>query len=86
MPEQYRLIRQRYEEVLHLAQCPAAVSGKTIDLTTDEMRQARVFAFERVTDEGEHLTVVANFGDEAFAGRLNDQDIQVPAHDAVTIE
>ena len=86
LPEQYRLIRQRYEEVLHLAQCPAAVSGKTIDLTTDEMRQARVFAFERVTDEGEHLTVVANFGDEPFAARLNDQDIQVPAHDAVTIE
>ena len=86
LPEQYRLIRQRYEEVLHLAQCPAAVSGKTVNLTTAEMRQARVFAFERVTDEGEHLTVVANFGDEAFAGRLNDQDIQVPAHDAVTIE
>ena len=83
LPEQYRQIRHRYEEVLRLAQQPAAVNGKTVDLTTDEMRQASVFAFERLTEQGEKLTVVANFGDKAFEGRLNNEDIEVAAHDAV---
>lgn len=82
LPEEYKAVRARYEEVLKLTQCPAAVSGTTTDITTDAMREARVFAFVRQSGE-EQLCVVANFGDEAFNAVLDGKSIEVPAHDAV---
>lgn len=84
LPAEYKAIRSRYEEVLKLAQTPAVISGMTINLTDEAMRAAKVFAFQRVIEGGQSLTVVANFGDEPFSGRVNNEDVEVPAHDAVT--
>lgn len=84
LPAEYLSIRRRYEEVLRLAQRPVVVSGTTTDITTDAMRDARVFAFQRQTAD-EQLTVVANFGDEPFQADLDGLAITVPAHDAVTL-
>lgn len=83
LPAEYKAIRTRYEQVLKLAQTPAARQGKTINLTDETMRAAKVFAFQRAIDGGETLTVIANFGDEDFNGRVNNEDVEVPAHDAV---
>ncbi len=80
LPDSLKAIRLRYEEVLHLAQSEAAVHGSTVDVTTPDMRQARVFAFQRVAGD-QQLTVIANFGDAPFA---LDADTLVPAHDAIT--
>lgn len=82
LPEEYLSIRRRYEEVLKLAQSAAVVSGQTTNITTDAMRQARVFAFQRQAADNQ-LTVVANFGDEAFEAEVNGQAVKVPAHDAI---
>ncbi len=84
LPTEYKAIRARYEQVLKLAQHPAVISGKTVNLTDETLRAAKVFAFQRVIEGGESLTVVANFGDEPFSGRVNNEDVEVPAHDAVT--
>ena len=84
LPAEMLALRRRYEEVLHLAQRPAVLHGQTIDLTDEAMRQARVFAFQRrEADGGDVLTVVANFGDEVFTGRVNNEDVEVGAHDGV---
>ncbi len=83
LPAEMLALRRRYEEVLQLAQRPAVLHGETIDLTDDAMRQARVFAFQRKMDGGDALTVVANFGEEEFAGRVNNEDVEVKGHDAV---
>ena len=83
LPEQYRAVRERYQKVLALAQLPAVVCGKTVNITTDEMRAARVFAFER-TNNNMSLTVVANFGDRPFTLTMGDKAIEIAAHDAVT--
>ena len=82
LPEEYLTVRRRYEEVLKLAQSAAVVSGQTTNITTDAMRQARVFAFQRQAADNQ-LTVVANFGDEAFEAEVNGQAVKVPAHDAI---
>lgn len=84
LPEEYRAVRERYQEVLHLAQCQAAVNGSTTNITTPEMRAARVFAFERKSAD-ETLRVIANFGDEPFAATLGETVVNVPAHDAVSV-
>ena len=84
LPAEYKAIRARYEQVLKLAQHPAVISGKTVNLTDETLRAAKVFAFQRVIEGGESLTVVANFGDEPFSGRVNNEDVEVPAHDAIT--
>lgn len=84
LPAEYKAIRARYEQVLKLAQHSAVISGKTVNLTDESLRAAKVFAFQRVIEGGESLTVVANFGDEPFSGRVNNEDVEVPAHDAVT--
>ena len=84
LPTEYKAIRARYEQVLKLAQHPAVISGKTVNLTDETLRAAKVFAFQRVIEGGESLTVVANFGDEPFCGRVNNADVEVPAHDAIT--
>lgn len=84
LPAEWLSIRRRYEEVLKLAQSPAVVSGQTSDITTDQMRQARVFAFKRQADEAQ-LTVIANFGDEAFECEVDGQSVSVPAHDAIAM-
>lgn len=79
LPAEYQAIRSRYEEVMKLAQLPVVKQGETRNLTTEAMRQARVMAFQRSMADGTALTVVANFGDEAF--QYNDRT--VAAHDAV---
>ncbi len=84
LPAEYKAIRSRYEEVLKLAQLPAAVNGKTVNITDEAMRNAKVFAFQRVIDGGETLTVIANFGDEPFSGSVNNEEVNIPAHDAIT--
>ncbi|MBQ0056096.1 MAG: alpha-amylase [Bacteroidales bacterium] len=84
LPEEYRSVRNRYEHVLRLAQCDAAVNGTTDNITTDEMRNARVFAFKRQNGKTS-FTVVANFGDEEFECVLNGIDVRVAAHDAVVL-
>ena len=82
LPEEYLSIRRRYETVLKLAQSEAVVNGTTINLTDDEMRAAHVFAFQRKAGN-QSLTVIANFGDQPFNGRCNNEDVEVPAHDAL---
>ncbi len=79
LPAEYLSIRQRYEEVMKLAQLPVVKSGGTMNLTDDAMRQARVFAFQRSSEDGASLTVVANFGDAPFVF----QDHEVAAKDAI---
>ena len=83
LPADYKAIRDRYEEVLKLAQLPAVISGKTVNITDENMRSAKVFAFLRDNNNGEILTVVANFGDEPFSGQVNNEEVTVPAHDAI---
>ncbi len=84
LPAEYKAIRARYEQVMKLAQHPAVISGKTVNLTDETLRAAKVFAFQRVIEGGESLTVIANFSDEPFCGRVNNEDVEVPAHDAIT--
>lgn len=79
LPAEYLSIRQRYEEVMKLAQLPVVKSGGTMNLTDDAMRQARVFAFQHSSEDGASLTVVANFGDAPFVF----QDHEVAAKDAI---
>lgn len=79
LPAEYLSIRQRYEDVMKLAQLPVVKSGGTMNLTDDAMRQARVFAFQRSSEDGASLTVVANFGDAPFVF----QDHEVAAKDAI---
>lgn len=83
LPAGLKNLRDRFETVFQLAQIPAAVEGKTVNITDDIMRDAGVFAFQRRTDSGEQLTVVANFSDNDFIGRVNNEDIEVKAHDAI---
>lgn len=83
LPSEYKAIRNRYENVLQLAQCPSVVSGKTVNLTDETLRAAKVFAFQRVIEGGESLTIVANFGDKPFRGRILDKPVEIPAHDAI---
>ena len=83
LPAELKNLRDRFETVFQLAQIPAAVEGKTVNITDDIMREAGVFAFQRRTDCGEQLTVVANFSDNDFIGRVNNEDIEVKAHDAI---
>lgn len=83
LPADYKAIRDRYEEVLKLAQLPAVISGKTVNITDENMRSAKVFAFLRDNNNGEILTVVTNFGDEPFSGQVNNEEVTVPAHDAI---
>lgn len=83
LPADYKVIRDRYEEVLKLAQLPAVISGKTVNITDENMRSAKVFAFMRDNNNGEILTVVANFGDNPFSGQVNNEEVTVPAHDAI---
>ena len=83
LPADYKAIRTRYEEVMKLAQHPAVVSGSTHNITDEAMHAAKVFAFERVIENGERLTVVANFGDEAYEAEVAGKQVSVPAHDAI---
>jgi len=83
LPAEYKAIRTRYEEVMKLAQHPAVVSGLTHNITDEAMRAAKVFAFQRVKENGEQLTVVANFGDETFEEEVAGKTVNIPAHDAV---
>ncbi len=85
LPAEYKAIRARYEQVMKLAQHPAVISGKTVNLTDETLRAAKVFAFQRVIEGGQSLTVVANFSDEPFSGRVNNEDVEVPAHDAIVM-
>ncbi|MDO4496533.1 MAG: alpha-amylase family glycosyl hydrolase [Bacteroidales bacterium] len=73
LPAEYKKIRARYEEVLKLAQLPVTIEGQTVNITTDEMRAAKVFAFERILGNTK-LTVTCNFGDNEYNG--------IAAHDA----
>lgn len=82
LPEEYLSIRRRYEDVLKLTQRPAVVSGTTTDITDEAMRQAKVFAFVREAND-DKLTVVTNFSDQPFAGTVNGQEVNVPAHNGV---
>lgn len=65
LPNEYLTIRRRYEEVLKAAQSPAVLYGTTQNITTQEMRDAFVFAFVRSNEE-QTITVVANFGTDTF--------------------
>ena len=81
LPEEYLNIRHRYEEVLKAAQSPAVLYGGTQDITTQEMRDARVFAFVRSYDQ-QTVTVVANFGTESFTY----ENHEVAGNDAIIIQ
>ena len=65
LPNEYLTIRRRYEEVLKAAQSHAVLYGTTQNITTQEMRDALVFAFVRSNEE-QTITVVANFGTDTF--------------------
>ena len=82
LPADMKALRDRYETVLHLAQLPAAIEGKTLNITDDAMRDAKVFAFQRITTN-ETLTVVANFGDEEYEAIICNEERIIPAHDAI---
>lgn len=83
LPADMKALRDRYETVLKLAQLPAAVSGKTVNITDEAMRAAKVFAFQRIAENGETMTVVANFGDEEYEAIICSEERTIPAHDAV---
>ncbi len=84
LPEEYKAIRSRYEQVLHLAQHDAMINGITKDVTTAEMKKANVFAFERISDK-ESIIIVANFGDTDFEGTVLGNNFVCAAHDGVAI-
>ena len=86
LPAQYKAIRRRYEEVLKLAQTPEVANGKTVNITDDAMRDARVFAFQRVIEGNSELTVIANFGDEDYTGVVCGEERTVSAHDAIILQ
>ncbi len=84
LPAEYQAIRSRYEEVLHLAQHDAIVNGSTKDVTTAEMKEAGVFAFERISDK-ERIIIIANFSDNDFEGSVLGNDFVCGAHDGMAI-
>lgn len=81
LPTEYLNVRQRYEEVLKLAQLPVVTTGKTINITDSVMRGHGVFAFKRILDNNS-LIVVANFSDESF----NYEGKDIAAHDAIALQ
>lgn len=86
LPAEYLNIRKRYEEVFRLAQTAPVTCGNTTDMTDDAMKAARVFAFQRCTEDGKALIVIANFGDKAFTGTVCGSEYTVPAQDAIAVE
>ena len=84
LPAEMLALRNRYTEVLALAQRAAVVEGTTVNLTDDAMRAASVFAFQRKSAD-DQLTVIANFSDAPFTATIDGQETTVAAHDAVVL-